>query len=131
MADSGTLCRQFDGNLGCVGIVAAYDHIVLNIRIPVEHSRGNILEGCRNRNTHGNELSGLLCGRALPDSEGGSAGTSANACGQGNRRINEYAAGTKRRLKLFQQACRAFERVKTSRSVASTAAAFSTPETCA
>src|ERR1700694_547373 len=44
------LRREFHRNQRCIGIIAAYDHIAIDIFIAVEHVRRHVLERGRDRN---------------------------------------------------------------------------------
>src|SRR5258708_7539896 len=103
------LRREFHRNLRGIRIIAAYDHVAIDIFIAVEHVRRDILESRRNRNTLRDQFRRLLRCRALPHADG-AAGASAHTRRQRNGSVDQDAARTDRRLQFLKQRCLPFER---------------------
>src|SRR4029077_17890639 len=99
----------FHRNLRGIRIIAAYDHITIDIFIAVQYIRRNVVECRCDRNALRNQLRRLLRSRTLPNANGAS-GASAHARSQWNGSIDQDAARTNRGLQLLQQRRLSLER---------------------
>src|SRR5438105_5206345 len=116
------LHREFHRDLRGIRIIAAHDHVAIDVFVivAVELFCRNVLERGRDRNALRNKLSRLLRSRALPHAYG-AAGASAHAGSQRNRGINQNAARTNCRLQLLQQRRLTFERHSEHQQIAGSA----------